>query len=200
MPVRVVEPMTNAERWVSLYMEGSRGFSHEMVRHRFAISQRSTRYCGEETTKWEWHPIIWRYIQMQDDPGVVTDKLRAAQDAGREAYEATVKHLEGWLLQNVLDKDVPYRRKHARKQARGAARGFLGNALETRMVFSAPVWAWRHIVKMRAADAADAEIRQVVTEALRVLRTSRYAPEFADLVLGPASDGMGMSLVDGGHA
>jgi thymidylate synthase ThyX len=137
---------------------------------------------------------------MQDNPGVVVDKLRAAQDAARGAYDAVVDHLEGWLADTIIKEGTPHRKRAARKQARGAARGFLGNALETRMVFSAPVWAWRHIVKMRAADAADAEIRLVMADALRELQQSRYAPQFADLVLGPASDGIGRSLVDGGHA
>jgi hypothetical protein len=67
------------------------------------------------------------------------------------------------------------------------------------MCFTAPVWGWKHIVQMRAADAADAEIRTVISEAVPCLKASRYGDRFADLHLVPASDGMGMSLADGGH-
>jgi len=188
-----VMPETNAERWVSMYLVGSRGFSHEMVRHRFAISQRSTRYCQESESKWHLHPLIDRHHTADLD--TATDN---AMHYARTGYDTTMRILEEWLL-DTLPEDTPYRAKTARKQARGAARGLLGNALETQMVFSAPVWAWKHIAHMRAADAADAEIREIIADAISELKTSRYAPEFADLSLGPASDGIGRSLVSGGH-
>jgi len=192
-----VEPMTQQEKWVSMYLVGSRGFSHEMVRHRFAISQRSTRYCPEDESKWHWHPLLYQFFEEQSDS--LADHLRDAEGMAREAYHSIVETLEAWLL-TKLPEDTPYRHKTARKQARGAARGFLGNALETQMVFSAPVWAWKHIMHMRAADAADAEIREIMVDALSELKRSRYAPDFADLNLGPASDGIGRSLISGGHA
>ena len=195
---KLVEPETNAERMVSMFLVGSRGFSHEMVRHRFAISQCSTRYCAEDTSPWHWHPLIDQYLDETDDD-TMSILLGVAQDQSQQTYRDIVEKLEVWLLTH-LPEDTPYRLKTARKQARGAARGFLGNALETQMVFSAPVWAWKHIAHMRAADAADAEIREIIADAVRELKTCRYAPEFADLDLGPASDGIGRSLVSGGHA
>jgi thymidylate synthase ThyX len=200
--VEFAEPETVAERWITLYLVGSRGFSHEAVRHRFAISQRSTRYCEEGESPWHWHPLIEQYLA---DPSVPVENarvlhgvLRDAQASARGAYVRLCETLQDWLAAK-LPPDTPYRKKHARKQARGAGRGFLGNALETQMCFSAPVWGWKHIAQMRAADAADAEIRVVIADAVECLKGSRYGHHFADLHLVPASDGMGKALAGGGH-
>jgi thymidylate synthase ThyX len=197
-PLAFAEPETDSEKWLTLYLVGSRGMSHEQVRHRFAMSQRSTRYCEEGESAWHWHPLIHKFIEEHPHVPVFADVLRGAQHAAQETYRAICDELQEWLAAK-LPKETPYRKKHARKQARGAARGFLGNALETQMCFTAPVWGWRHIASMRAADAADAEIRVVISEAVRCLKASRYGDRFADLVLGPASDGMGEALVGGGH-
>jgi hypothetical protein len=202
-----VEPETPHEQWVSMYLIGSRGFSHEMVRHRFAISQRSTRYCEESESKWHWHPLIQSFIaDMGSQEGescllasALGTRLEDAEYEARTTYNAIVEVLEPWLAAKI-PAGTPYRTKTARKQARGAARGFLGNALETQMLFSAPVSGWQHILRMRAADAADAEIRLVAVDALRELKRSRYAAQFADFDLGPAGDGIGHSLFGGGHA
>lgn len=194
-----VEPETDAEMWVSMYLVGSRGFSHEMVRHRFAMSQRSTRYCGEGESTWHWHPLIDKYLsENEDDLSTFSQMLQSAEATSRSMYCIIVDRLESWLLTR-LPEDTPYRKKTARKQARGAARGFLGNALETQMLFTAPVWAWKHIANMRAADAADAEIRVIIADALAELRHCRYSKRFEGLYLSPASDGIGASLASGGH-
>jgi thymidylate synthase ThyX len=129
---------------------------------------------------------------------VFADVLHGTQKAAQDTYASICNELQDWLAAK-LPAETPYRKKHARKQARGAARGFLGNALETQMCFTAPIHGWRHIVNMRAADAADAEIRVVISEAVECLKASRYGDRFADMVLVPASDGMGMALSGGGH-
>lgn len=192
-----VEPETDAEKHVSLYLVGSRGFSHEMVRHRFAMSQRSTRYCEEGDNRWHWHPLIKQFISEVEGSDL-GNLLSEAEASAKAAYGLICNELQDWLAAK-LPKDTPYKKKHARKQARGAARGFQGNAMETQMLYTAPVWGWRHIINMRAADAADAEIREVISEAVPVLQVCRYGDRFADMVLVPASDGMGMALRGGGH-
>lgn len=193
--VRFVEPETDAEKWVSLYMVGSRGFSHEMVRHRFAMSQRSTRYCEEADSKWHWHPLITQFILENPHVPVFDTLLVIAQKAAQDTYRSICNELQDWLVKK-LPENTPYRKKHARKQARGAGRGFLGNALETQMLYTAPVWGWKHVLRMRMADAADAEIRVVAVDAYDALMTSRYADRFADLVVIPASDGLGKALAN----
>lgn len=193
-----------SEVWIGLYMEGSRGFSHELVRHGnyTAISQRSTRYVNEDESPWDWHPLIHDYIAdkravEQDLPQQFVEMLQGCEDNASEVYRTIVSTLRPWLLEKIPEGD-PYRKTTARKQARGAARGFLGNALRTAVIFTANVSQWRHMMRMRAADAADAEIRLIFSEALPVLQSTPYGTMFEDLQLSAASDGIGFSLVGGG--
>ena len=199
----LVEPDSDAEKWITLYTYGSRGFSHEMVRHGdfTAMSQRSTRYCNEGKSPWSLHPLVQMFLREEKDPiKQLIAETETVQfiDASKALYKAWVKRLIPFV-RDKIDPEDPYAKTTARKQARGAARGFLGNALGTELVFSASVMQWRHIFKMRAAAAADAEIRYAMCKALEACKASRYADRFADLELVTASDGMGLML-DGGGA
>jgi len=190
----IVPPRTDDEKWITAYVVGSRGLSHELVRHGdfTAISQRSTRYCEESESPWIIHPLIQTYVR--EGGGDASDKAAIEElvATARIEYSTWVTRLQTWLVGRGVDKIS------ARKQARGAARGFLGNALETEVIFSASVSQWRHMMRMRASNAADAEIRCVFSQLLPVLKASRYGDRFADLDLAPASDGIGTGLVDGG--
>jgi thymidylate synthase ThyX len=198
--LRVVEPETDEEKWVSLFLTMSRGASHELVRHGdwTAISQRSTRYVNESESPWVRHPLIDVFLREKGDAWGSTDVtdprflMQHTYGSARSTYDRLVPQLQEWLLARGVDKTS------ARKQARGAARGFLGNALETQVIFSASVAQWRHMLRMRASDAADAEIREVFCKALACLKASRYGDRFADMELVPASDGIGQSLRGGG--
>ena len=188
------------------------GNSHELVRHRWrtAVSQRSTRYVDESESEWVMHPLVAAFMEAHKhdpvdfvidlgdekcptDSSSITPQLMAIKAACSRTYIGLVKALEPWLVAKGVDKGT------ARKQARGAARGLLGNALETEVMFSASVAQWLHVLSMRAADAADAEIRLgFAMAALPELKRSRYGDRFAHLELVPASDGIGMSLKGGG--
>ena len=192
--VRLVPPTDPHEVWVSMYCSGSRGWSHELVRHGdwTAISQRSTRYVDESAGEWCLHPLLERLLA--GNPLGQTKVTDCIQDC-REQYDTVVQKLSEILKARGLGKTA------ARKQARGAARGLLGNALHTEMIFSASVAQWHHIFRMRASDAADAEIREWACKAIRALQQedTDTAPYFADLELRPASDGIGECLVDAAH-
>lgn len=197
----IVPPEDDHERWISLYLMGSRGFSHEIVRHgdETGISQRSTRYVNEGESPWVIHPLIQAF---QKDAGpakiLVETEIQGVIEQSRAVYKSLVEKLETWLLDSGK-LTGPYAKVTARKQARGAARGMLGNALQTELIFSASVAQWKHMLRMRAADAADAEIRTVFNAAVPALKSSAYGDRFADTELEPASDGLGMSLKGGGH-
>lgn len=199
--INTVYPMFPEEKWITLYLAGSRGFSHELVRHGnfTAISQRSTRYVDESKSAWHWHPLISQYIGETASP--IYEILAETENKCADTYKEIVEQLQPWLEERIKEKnpDAKYIKTSARKQARGAARGFLGNALGTEVIFSASVSQWKHMLRMRAADAADAEIRVIFSDVLKVLKGSRYGSEFADMELAPASDGIGMSLKDGGY-
>lgn len=173
------------------YIDGiSRGLSHELVRHAVGvgISQRSTRYCDESESPWIAHPLLTAFFRAF--PG---DSLIAEWDAyiehGRRLYMATVEKLGPFA--RSIGKNITA--LAARKQARGAARGALGNALETGMVWSANVRALRWVLSQRASDSADAEIRRLAVAIYNVVRD--HAPAyFTDVTGDDAADGLGETL------
>lgn len=194
--MKQVPPQSEQEKWISLFMCGSRGWSHEQVRHKFrtAVSQRSTRFVNEAESEWVDHPLVQEY--MGDKELVPTDLdemdriLRAIKKNSRETYAYVVDRLEPWLIARGVEKIT------ARKQARGAARGYLGNALWTEMIFSASVAEWKWMMSLRCSGPADAEIRGIFCEALPELRRSRYGDDFKNLELVPAPDGLGQMAVE----
>lgn len=181
---RTAEPKSDEECWVSMLMTGSRGMSHELVRHGdfTAISQRSTRYVDENESPWVEHPLIGATGGLGFPP---EDPTNAVIPTARAAYESVRGTLEQRLVGLGVDKLA------ARKQARGAARGYLGNALYTEVLFSASVAQWHWMLHLRCSDAADAEIRLLFTRALAALQRSRYGHRFAGITLKPAADGIG---------
>lgn len=168
------------EQYITMFLGGSRGFSHEMVRHRFNISQRSTRYCDESESEWVWHPLI---DKLSDE--IHKHQLNEAKAACQDAYNVTVENLQKQLINSGVDKFT------ARKQARGAARGVLGNALYTEMLFTASVQSWKWMIGLRGTLAADAEIRIIFSKVVQELKKSRYADQFSGYTLAPSPDGLG---------
>lgn len=158
---------------ISFYISGiSRGCSHEWVRHRVgvAISQRSTRYVDESESEWCWHPALADADEVGDMDCLVRD--------ARELYTAIVGRLEPVV---------------GRKQARGAARGVLGNALSTALVWTANLRALRHVITMRASEAADGEIRLLANRLYEAARDE--CPEyFSDGEETVCADGIGYAV------
>ena len=192
---RVMEPENDEERWVTLYVSGSRGFSHELVRHGdfTAISQRSTRFVDEDGSPWIDHPLVMEFMRQAPDleREEVALEIGDAKTVARKVYADLSNRLQKWLIEKKnVDKFT------ARKQARGAARGYLGNALETEVIFSASVGQWKRMLRLRACGAADAEIRSVFIEALYELQKSRYASCFSNWKVVPATDGIGETAVE----
>lgn len=188
------------ECWATLLLTGSRGFSHELVRHGdfTAISQRSTRYVDEDGSPWVEHPLLTHYMEEGDQPRRAPNGeqvefslgqlARHGVGAARTTYKRTVERLEPWLIAQGVD------RVSARKQARGSARGFLGNALYTEVVFSASIAQWRRMLLQRLNAAADAEIRAVFGHALNELKRSTHASFFSGWNTIPSPDGIGVVL------
>lgn len=147
--MRVVWPDSDNERWATVWMRGSRRFSHELVRHGdwSAISQRSTRYVHEDESPMSPHPFNRTICDDETVLGLQADAVRA----GRDAYRATFEYHES--------------RGVNKKQARAAAADWLPHALETQVVFSASLAQWRHIKSMRVSEMADAHIREIITQA-----------------------------------
>lgn len=165
---------------LSLYLSMSRSASHEQVRHRFAVSQVSTRFTDESQSPYITHPMITKYLDSRD---VFLDD--------HAPYDTAVS-----VLQGAMERDgVP--KVHARKQARGAARGFLRNSLHTEMIFTASIEEWLHMISLRMTDAADAEIRVLYNRILETLTAPTVHPDVTGYFnrvasnTRPAIDGVG---------
>lgn len=191
--LRHVAAETDDEHWVSLYLSGSRGFSHEQVRHGdwTGISQQSTRYCDESESPWVEHPLEAAYsetlsdVDDHDELALFTSQRDEAIAACQALYIKRVEHIEDWLVQRGVDKLT------ARKQARGVARGYLGNALQTTLIFSANVAQWGRMLLARCSAAADAEIRAVYVRVLREMQGVVATPSLLAFELSPSPDGIG---------
>jgi thymidylate synthase (FAD) len=172
---------------VSFLIQGiSRACSHEIVRHRhFSYSQRSTRYTAEEDAAIVLEPYFASlYEREQSDPvdGLLLEEdrlLREVLDTARKdlhCYRVTVERLERLNPMALKGQSL-------RKWARGKARNSLPHSLETRMVMTGNLRAWRHFVLMRSNRGAEAEIRRLAQEIF--LRVVAIAPEaFSDMRVG----------------
>lgn len=161
--------------FVSLYLSCSRNASHEQVRHRFAVSQRSTRYCDETDTPFVVHP--------HDSSSVILSHV--VQHGTRKSY-LTALGAANCSLQSI---GLPA--TTARKQARGTARGYLPSNLATQMMFTASVSEWAHMIRMRMTDDADAEIRVLYNHILLELAKHPATKKLAEVRTVEAEDGAG---------
>jgi thymidylate synthase (FAD) len=151
---------------VTVLIEGvSRGLTHELIRHRVgtAVSQRSTRYVDEDESEVIIHPLLKEMLESGVDKFNLTkEKIDQCWLDNRSLYRHIVNSLEGYLTNKGEDKFT------ARKQARGAARGFLENGMETELIFTMNMRAMLNIISQRAVGAADAEIRELAVEFLKI--------------------------------
>ena len=63
-----VQPVFEQEKFVTIFLSSSRGASHEQVRHRYNISQRSSRFCDECDSDWVTHPLVSKFLQDETLP------------------------------------------------------------------------------------------------------------------------------------
>lgn len=186
---KFVPPIYDEEKFVTLFLEDSLVWSLEMNRHRFNISQRSGRFCDQTDRDDCIHPLLKAYLNQagflalnQEDgeklwcdvkEGVTVDAINARTKLGnaigshltqsKMVYMAVVEHLQPWLMDQGFDKIT------ARKQARSAARYYLGQGLSTEKLFSASLRGWRHIFEMRCSPHADAAIATLMTQAQKLV-------------------------------
>lgn len=127
----------------SFYITGvSRALTHELIRHRhLSYSQLSQRFVDESQTAIVLPPVI---EEGSEEHEILDNSVQVAL----YAYEDVVNRLQD-------EKGLK------RKQAREAARAVLPNCVETRIVVTGNVRAWRDMLKKRLDPAADAEIRLV---------------------------------------
>jgi len=167
----------------------------------FMKHQGPTDYAHEVAKRVEAaEPDYWKahggpeWVRLAKDG---MDWLNAIQQA-HNAYVKKVDSLrERHMLRRMGEKAVKDQswippltteeKTKLRKAARGAARSLLPNATETKILVTANVRAWRHMIEKRCDPAADAEIRIAFHKAYRLLKG--YAPNlFADYTEVPLDD------------
>lgn len=176
-----------------LFLEGiSRGCSHEIVRHRagFAYSQRSTRYTAEDDAAMVLEPYYADiYERQRQSENFVTDRESYLVDLAIRSFESdlavyreTVRELSSMPEAEREKRGAPIDGKSFRKWVRGKARQLLPHALETRMLMTGNLRAWRHFLLMRSSRHAEAEVRRLADAVYQVLRP--LAPNaFGDLIV-----------------
>lgn len=143
----------------------SRNDTHELIRHRAgtAYSELSQRYVDVLEMQFVGHPTL---------EGVgphAEDFLAEVPYDAKRAYSALVADREQAGFKG--------------KKAREAARAILPGGMETKIVVTANLRAWRHIMKMRGSIHADASIRKwAIAIAWELKRKFPHA--FQDMHLG----------------
>ena len=125
-----------------------RGVSHEIVRHRMAsYCQESTRYCN----------------YSKDDFGSEITVIKPCFfDPGSEAWgcwELACRDAENAYFELLNIGCSPQQ-----------ARTVLPNSLKTEVVMTANIREWRHFFKLRCAEAAHPQIREIATQLLKATR------------------------------
>jgi thymidylate synthase (FAD) len=156
----------------------SRSVTHELIRHRagMAYSQRSQRFVDESASGFVLPPGI------PNDPG--SPEFRSWLAACSRALRDYCRLVEvlGAAREFRTIEDPTARRKAIRQTARAV----LPNCVETVIVATGNVRAWRNVLEQRGSPFADSEIRRLAVAIYRVLLPE--APDlFADfrVVAGP---------------
>lgn len=144
---------------VTFYIEGvSRNLTHELIRHRhLSFSELSQRFVNMEDANTVMPPAF---------QGLGLAPLEPLSDSFKEKYKRAVESLRG------VGK--------TRKQAREAARYGLPSGMETKLVVSGNLRAWRDVLKKRLSVHADAEIQELAHKVWDIL-SFEYPDVFADI-------------------
>lgn len=129
-----------------------RGVSHELVRHRIAsFAQESTRYCNYSQDKFgnELTFIVpYFFLESCADCDKYTEWIESMQEA-----EKTYLDL---LALGATPQE---------------ARSVLPNSLKTEITITANYREWRNIFKLRTANAAHPQMREIMRPLLNELKT-----------------------------
>lgn len=165
--------------WTFVVTGVSRGFTHQLVRHRagFAFSQLSQQYHDDTDAEFV------EPSQLRQIPSALAAWQRSVQVA-KEAYRDILESLQEARAETGLDLQA----REIRRAIRSAARSVLPNATETKVMLTANARALRHFLRVRGSIPGDEEMRSVAAELLRHLHLE--APSvFFDFRIDTLPDG-----------
>jgi len=146
-----------------LFKDISRGFTHELVRHRLAsYTQESTRYVSQDEFK----------VIIPPDKDADYEKTSLSLPNGREIKVSLQEwfDLNQQMYSQLLEKGWPTE----------DARQVLPIGITSQIVVTANLREWRHIFKLRTDPAAHWEIRTVMKKLLQDVK-QRVPVLFEDL-------------------
>jgi len=153
----------------SFAIEGvSRVFTAEMNRHRagWAISEGSLRFIRFDK-KIPW----WLPLSLREDENDDAD-LKERKQRSREIFDKAFKHQEecyGELLK-VWDMESTDKNFSYKKKVTSCLRRIVGMGVATGGVWTGNIRALRHVMTMRAAEAAEEEICHVFSRIAKKMR------------------------------
>lgn len=189
---------------IGVILEGiSRSLSHELVRHRAgcAYSQLSQRYVDTEDMGLVIHPACVGNFMLESlaeqsfqtclkDYELVVDKLMDEYKGQMGSIAIDQGHSKSSVSSMAEKELLSITRTARRKMAREAAREWLPNMTETKIVTTMNVRAWRHFFNMRGASVADRQIRRCAVLVFKTIQP--VAPWcFQDIKVGETEDGIG---------
>lgn len=157
----------------TFYIEGvSRNLTHELIRHRhLSYSELSQRFVDMEEASFVVPPAVREHFE-EDDEFKPVDGIQPLEAA------------ELWIYRTVVDNLLAVGK--TRKEAREAARAYLPSAMETKIVVTGNMRAFRDMLYKRYSVHADAEIRELSSIILAELRSIAPASfqDFPDAPFG----------------
>jgi thymidylate synthase (FAD) len=163
--------------WSFILTGVSRGFSHQIVRHRvgFAFSQLSQQYRDQSDAPAMMPEVLQRYP-------AIAERWEHAVETSQLAYREILAALDSCPPQELPPREQV-------RLLRTAARSVLPAATETKLLFTANARALRHFLRVRGTIEGDEEMRVVSALILSTMRTE--APSvFTDFSLEQLSDGL----------
>ena len=131
---------TNEFKYRTIKFTCDRGVSHELVRHRCAVAQSSTRYCNYSKDKFGSEIT---FVEPSD--------YEFWSDEDKQHFEKFLKCCEDEYMYMVKE------RAFTPQQARAV----LPNALKTELVMTGFVSQWKHFFELRCAPNAHPQAREL---------------------------------------
>lgn len=159
----------------TFYVDGvSRNFTHELIRHRhLSFSEVSQRYVDVSNYRVVVPPVLRPIFEEESEE----DNLDYDPETGTHTMDDTFHKHQYQEIMELLS-DLP------RKEARQAARFALPSGLETKIVVTGNMGAWREVLQKRLSKSADLEFQLVAYEILKALRV--VAPNTFQDIFTPA--------------
>ena len=132
-----------------------RGVSHELVRHRIAsFAQESTRYCNYSKDKFGNEITVILPCFFDTGMGILSNSL--VYQEWKLACERAEEYYFNLLKMGVTPQQ---------------ARTVLPNSLKTEIIITANYREWRNFFKLRTAEPAHPQMREVAIPLLKELKT-----------------------------